>query len=342
MRGGSQFGSDPLFSTFRKISNWIRKRGSFFWLLLPIVLLGLWFSTGIYVVNPREQGVIRLFGAFSTISDPGLHWRVPSPITSLTLVDVETIRTDRIGFRVEGDSTDRLLRLADESLMLTTDNSIVEAQLVVQYRVGDPRDFVFQVLNPESVLHTSAEVALRSIVGRTDLVSVLTVGRPKVERDTRAFLEKLLAEYGTGIILTDVKLQTVDPPEQVKDAFQEVTRALEDETRLENEGLAYRADQIPKAQGQVQVRIRGAAAYQREQIERAKGETNRFLNLLSEYRNSPSVTRERLYLETLEDVFQTVDKTLIDSELEVLPLLNIDGLSSGNESDSSFLEGRER
>ena len=340
MRGGSQFGSDPFFRAFQKISNWIRKRGSFFWLLIPAVLLVLWFSTGIYVVSPREQGVIRLFGAFSSISESGLHWRIPSPITSLTLVDVETIRTDRIGFRTEG--TDRILRLNDESLMLTTDNSIVEAQLVVQYRVGDPRDFVFQVQDPEDVLHTSAEVALRSIVGRTDLVSVLTVGRPTVERETRAFLENLLMDYKTGIILTDVKLQTVDPPEQVKDAFQEVTRALEDETRLENEGLAYRADQLPKAQGQVQVRIRGAAAYQREQIERAKGETNRFLNLLSEYRNSPSVTRERLYLETLEEVLQTVDKTLIDSEIEILPLLNIDGLSSDNESGSTFLEGGER
>ena len=149
-------------------------------------------------------------------------------------------------------------------------------------------------------------------------------------------------KYKTGIMLTDVKLQTVDPPEQVKDAFQEVTRALEDETRLENEGLAYRADQIPKAQGQVQVRIRGAAAYQREQIERAKGETNRFLNLLAEYRNAPSVTRERLYLETLETVLQSVDKTLIDSELEILPLLNLEGLDSGRESDSTFLEGRGR
>ena len=340
MRGGSQFGSDPFFSTVSKILNWIRKRGFLFWMILPIILIGLWFSTGIYVVSPREQGVIRLFGAYNSIAESGLHWRVPSPVTSLVLVDVETIRTDRIGFRSDGD--DRLLRLADESLMLTTDNSIVEAQLVVQYRVADPRLFAFQVTNPESVLHTTAEVALRSIVGRTDLVSVLTVGRSKVERDTRAFLEDLLMKYKTGIILTDVKLQTVDPPEQVKDAFQEVTRALEDETRLENEGLAYRADQIPKAQGQVQVRIRGAAAYQREQIERAKGETNRFLNLLTEYRNSPSVTRERLYLETLETVLQSVDKTLIDSELEILPLLNLEGLDSGRQSDSTFLEGRGR
>lgn len=340
MRGGSQFGSDPFFNAVQKISNWIRKRGSFFWLIFPIVLIGIWFSTGIYVVSPREQGVIRLFGGFSSIAESGLHWRVPSPITSLTLVDVESIRTDRIGFRSDADN--RLLRLADEALMLTTDNSIVEAQLVVQYRVGDPRNFVFEVLNPEIVLHTTAEVALRSIVGRTDLVSVLTTGRPMVERDTKIFLENLLAKYKTGIVLTDVKLQTVDPPEQVKDAFQEVTRALEDETRLENEGLAYAADQIPKAQGQVQVRIRGAAAYQREQIEKAKGETNRFLNLLNEYRNAPSVTRERLYLETLESVFQTVNKTLIDSELAILPLLNVDGLGSDSESDSTFLEGRER
>jgi membrane protease subunit HflK len=340
MRGGSQFGSDPFISAVFKILNWIRKRGFLFWLILPIILVGFWFSTGIYIVSPREQGVVRLFGAFSSISDSGLHWRVPSPVTSLVLVDVESIRTDRIGFRIDQD--ERILRLGDESLMLTTDNSIVEAQLVVQYRVGDPALFAFQVSNPETVLHTSGEVSLRSIVGRTDLVSVLTIGRPAVERETRIFLEHLLSMYNTGIILTDVKLQTVDPPEQVKDAFQEVTRALEDETRLENEALAYEADQIPKAQGQVQVRIRGAAAYQREQIERAKGETNRFLNLLREYRNAPSVTRERLYLETLENVLQTVDKTIVDSELEILPLLNLGGLDSGQGSDSTFLEGRGR
>jgi len=211
--------------------------------------------------------------------------------------------------------------------MLTTDNSIVEAQMVIQYRVSDATDFVFNVKDPEKVLHSAAEVAMRSIVGRNDLDTNLTV-RATIEQGTRGFLEQLLHEYNTGIILTDVKLQTMDPPEEVKDAFQEVTRALEDETRLENQASAYRADQIPRAEGKVQVLIREAGAFHQQQVERARGEANRFLSLLKEYREAPQVTRERLYLETMENVLSTTDKVLIDSDVEVLPFFNVAGLES--------------
>lgn len=324
-RNGGQFDGDQYMETAQGVLRWIIRRSVIFWGIALGVFVVAWLATGVYVVNPREQGVVRLFGQFNTVTEPGLNWRIPSPITTLVRVDVETIRTATVGFRI--DDVGLVTRLADEALMLTTDNSIVEAQMVVQYRVGDPRDFVFNVRDPEDVLHTTAEVALRSIVGRTDLVSLLTVGRASVEQDSRIFLEILLDSYGTGILITDVKLQTVDPPEQVKDAFQEVTRALEDETRLENEAKSYEADQVPRAQGEVQVRIRSAAAYNQQQIERARGEANRFLALLQEYREAPQVTRERLYLETMEAVLGTVDKVLIDSQVDILPLLNIEQLT---------------
>ncbi len=298
-------------------------------ILVLLAGFGLWLFSGVYRIQANEQGVVRLFGARASVQDPGLSWRLPSPITTLVKVDVEQIRTAEIGFRT--DPQGLVSRLLDEALMLTTDNSIVEAQLVIQYRVGDPEAFVYNVTDPENVLHTTAEVALRSIVGRTELDDFLTVGRAKAELETRAFLEELLTVYGTGIVLTDVKLQTVDPPDQVKDAFQEVVRALEDETRLENEGKAYRADRVPRAQGQVQVMIQAAAGFRRQQVERASGEANRFLALLGEYREAPQVTRERLYLETLEDVLGTVDKTLIDSKVDILPLLNISGLTGLDE-----------
>jgi len=325
--GGSPFDGDQFFVALQRAIRWLTRRGGFVRYLFPLLLVGLWMGTGIYVVNPRENGVIRLFGKFESLAEPGLHWRLPTPITSLVLVDVETIRSDQVGFRVDNDG--RAMRFSEEALMLTTDNSIVEAQMVVQYRVEDAASFVFKIQDPELVLHTTSEVALRSIVGRTDLVSLLTVGRASVEQQTRGFLQTLLDEYETGILVSDVKLQMVDPPDAVKDAFQEVTRALEDETRLENEAEAYFADQIPRAQGQVQVLIRSAASYQREQIERARGETIRFLSLLAEYRESPSVTRERLYLETLEDVLSRVEKTLIDSDVEIFPFLNVADLNSG-------------
>ena len=291
----------------------------------------IWLATGLYRVPAGSQGVIRLFGDFSALQGPGLHWRLPSPITSLVKVNTEEIRTDRVGFRVNPDVPGSAVRALDEALMLTTDNSIVEAQMVIQYRVAGPKDFVFNVTSPELVLHTAAEVALRSIVGRTDLQSVITVGRADVEQDTRLFLERLLTDYRTGIQITDLKLQTVDPPDQVKDAFQEVTRALEDETRLQNEANAYFADQIPRAQGRVQVTVRAAAAFNTQQVERARGEANRFLALLGEYRQAPQVTRERLYLETLEEVLATVDKTLIDSQVDILPLLELSGLGLNEE-----------
>ena len=315
-------------SFFNRISQRLGGGGIGLVILLIIgALLTIWLATGLYRVSAGSQGVVRLFGDFSALEAPGLHWRFPSPITSLVKVNVEEIRTDRIGFRVNPDLPGSSVRALDESLMLTTDNSIVEAQMVVQYRVGDPKAYVFNVSNPDLVLHTAAEVSLRSIVGRKDLQKVITFGRAEVEGETRNFLEVLLATYQTGIQITDLKLQTVDPPDQVKDAFQEVTRALEDETRLQNEAEAYFADQIPRAQGQVQVTVRAAAGFHTQQVERATGEGNRFLALLGEYREAPQVTRERLYLETLEEVLGTVDKTLIDSQVEILPLLDLQGLN---------------
>ena len=289
-----------------------------------IVAAAIWLMTGFYRIEAGEQGVVRQFGAFSNLSGPGLNWKLPAPITSLVKVNTERIRSTEIGFR--SNERGMLVRDLDESLMLTTDNSIVEAQMNIQYRVSDPKDWVFNVKDPETVLQSSAEVALRSIIGRTNLITALT-GRARVEQDTRAFLAELLDTYKTGIQLTEVKLQTVDPPDEVKDAFQEVTRALEDETKYENEALAYRADQIPRAQGQIQVLVQSAAGFHREQIEKARGEANRFLALLGEYRGSPRVTRERLYLETLENVLKRVDKTLIDPKVEVLPLLSLSGLN---------------
>ena len=319
-------------SFFNRISQRLGGGGIGLIIFLIIVAIAvIWLATGLYRVPAGSQGVVRIFGDFSSLEGPGLHWRLPSPITTVVKVDVQEIRTDRVGFRVNPDVPGSSVRALDEALMLTTDNSIVEAQMVVQYRIGDPKAFVFNVTTPELVLHTAAEVALRSIVGRTDLQSVITVGRADVEQDTRLFLEHLLTDYRTGIQITDLKLQTVDPPDQVKDAFQEVTRALEDETRLQNEAEAYFADQIPRAQGRVQVTVRAAAAFNTQQVERARGEANRFLALLGEYRQAPQVTRERLYLETLEEVLATVDKTLIDSQVDILPLLDLAGLGLNEE-----------
>lgn len=305
---------------FRKVF-----RGGFKTILIIafLVLGGLWLSTGVYTVEAGEQAVVRQFGKFQSLAGPGLNFRIPAPVQTVTKVNVEAIRTAQIGFRSQEGQT---LRVLDEALMLTTDNSIVEAQLVVQYKVSDAKEFVFNVRDPEDVLRTTSEVALRSVVGRTGLQHLLTVGRGEVELATREFAENLLLEYKTGIQITDVKLLTVDPPEEVKDAFQEVVRALEDETRLINVAEAYKAGQLPIAKGQVQVQIRGSAAYYQEQVERSAGEAGRFLALLEQYRGAPQVTRERLYLESLEKVLNSVEKVIVDGNVDALPLLGLTGL----------------
>ncbi len=309
--------------------------GSFGRVLLAAVVLVLviWMATGFYRVEAGEVGVIRQFGKFSNMTQPGLNWRLPRPITSLVKVNVQRIRTAEIGF--DSSAGGAVTRDLPESMMLTTDNSIIEAQMVIQYRVENPKDFVFNVQDPEVVLHTSGEVALRSIVGRTALNDILTAGRSAVEADTRAFLQNLLDTYGTGIQITELKLQAVDPPDQVKDNFQDVVRALEDETRLENLARAYFADKIPRAQGQVQVSVRDAAGYYQAQVEKSRGESNRFLALLEEYRKAPQVTRERLYLETMESVLSTVNKIIVDSNVDILPLLDITKLDTIDQQTSS-------
>jgi membrane protease subunit HflK len=288
-----------------------------------VVAGGLWLSTGVYTVEAGEQAVVRQFGSFHSLAGPGLNFRIPAPVQTVSKVNVSAIRTAQIGFRSQEGQT---LRVLDEALMLTTDNSIVEAQLVVQYKVSNPKDFVFNVRDPEDVLRTTAEVALRSVVGRTGLQHLLTVGRGEVELATREFSEMLLAQYEIGIQITDVKLLTVDPPEEVKDAFQEVVRALEDETRTINVAEAYKAGQLPMAKGQVQVKIRGSAAYYQQQVERSAGEAGRFLALLEQYRQAPQVTRERLYLESLEKVLNSVEKIIVDGHIEAVPLLGLAGL----------------
>ena len=304
--------------------------------IIPIVLvvaLALWFATGVYQVGPRENGVVRQFGKFSAISTPGLNWRIPSPVTSVEKVDVQRIRRADLGFRTDESGT--TFRNLDEALMLTTDNSIVEAQMVIQYKVSDPKAFIFSAKDPENVLRGASAVSLRSIMRRTPLDNALT-SRTLVEQDTYAFLLKLLDNYNVGIGITEIKLQVVDPPEEVKDAFQDVTRALEEETTLQNNAKQYAANRIPLAKGQVQVKIREAAAFHQRQIENATGDTARFIALLEEYRKDPIVTRDRIYLEKMETVFAGVNKTIIDTKVQVLPLLDF-----AKSSDISLNDSRE-
>jgi len=288
------------------------------------VVVMIWILSGIYIVGPGEAGVERRFGRFTAQTDPGVNYRLPWPIQSVNVVNVAEIRRAEIGFRTFKEGLRRVLK---ESLMLTGDENIADIQVLVQYRVKDPVQFLFRVKDPEGVIHSATEVAIRGVVGNTTIDDVMTVGRPVVEADTKGFVQRLLDDYGAGIHLVELKLLVVDPPDEVKDAFHEVVRALEDRERLRKEAEGYAEDVVPKARGDSEKEIRAAEAYLEERVKKAEGDRAKFLKILAEYQKAEDVTKERLYLETIERVMAHSEKIIIDPKAggSILPLLPLRG-----------------
>ncbi|MEM7126705.1 MAG: FtsH protease activity modulator HflK [Chloroflexota bacterium] len=318
---------EQLEDTIRNFSGWFSNRGSGLYILILVVLLLLWLASGIYVVQAGEEGVIQTFGSFTSISQPGLNYHLPRPIQKRTIVNVEAIRRVEIGFRTTNSGRQTVL---NEALMLTEDENIVQLELVVQYRIADSRNFVFNVQNPEDVLLSTAEVALRGTVGQMTIDDVITEERARVQNDTMSGLSTLLDEYGAGIQVTNVQLQEADPPEEVIDAFQEVVRALADKERLINESQAYQNDIVPRARGERQRAIEEATAFSEQRVLRATGDADRFLAILKAYQLAPEVTRERMHIEAVEDILNSVDLTLLDPNAvgsQVLPFLPLGDLN---------------
>ncbi len=304
-----------------------------FIVLGAIIAVVLWVGSGVYIVDPAEQGVVLQFGRHVNTSEPGVNYHLPWPIQNVVIVDIANVRRAEIGFRTIEDQEPR--RVLEEALMLTADENIVEVGLLVQYRVKDAPAFVFNVNDPEAVLHTTTEVALRSAVGKMPIDGVITERRAEVQENTRSYLQELMDEYNAGIIITDVRLQVADAPDQVRDAFHEVVRAREDRERKVNEAQAYREDVVPRARGEAKRLLEQAQAYREERVRSARGESERFLSILEEYRRAPEVTRERMYIEAVEIAMARVEKVLIaQSDSSVLPFLPLRSLQSGNQPSS--------
>lgn len=306
---------------------WMRRRGNGetkrfkLWPILLVIALVIWIATGTYTVAPGEVGVVIRFGKDVGLTEPGLRYHLPVPIETVKLVSLAVVRRVEIGFR----TSPRYRPVPEESLMLTGDENIVDAQAIVQYKVKNPSEYLFKVKNPEEVLFHTAQVALRGVIGRTTIDEALTIGKPKIQEDSKLFLQKLMDNYQAGILITDFKLQVVDPPSQVKDSFNEVVRAREDQERLTNEAKGYSEDIIPKARGEAEKRIRGAEAYREQRIIMAKGDTEKFLDILREYRKAKEVTAMRLYIETMEQILPKANKIVLgpdssDNILQFLPL----------------------
>lgn len=310
-------------------------------LLIPVagLIAAVWIATGIYMVGPGEVAVVRQFGREIAQTEPGLRFRLPWPVQTHDIVDVRSVRSVEIGFRTvarPGLDGRRQQRVPAEALMLTGDENIVEVHLFVQYVVQDPSKFLFRARDPEATLAAAAEVALRSIVGRNTIDHTMTDGRVEVQAAVEEYLQRLLDEYETGLLATEARLLTVDAPDQVRNAFHDVVRAWEDRERLTQEAEGYREDIIPRARGEAQEILRNAEAYQEQRILRASGEASRFVSILEEYRTAPEVTRDRIYLETMERILPETEKYVLTTQgSDLLPLLPLGGRSLLGESPTT-------
>jgi membrane protease subunit HflK len=299
--------------------------------LLPtiiIIVLGIWLASGIYIVGPDEQGVVRRFGKVVRTTGPGPHYSLPRPIEVVDKPKVKQVRRLELGFRtIHPGPPARYRFVPKESIMLTGDEQIVDAQIIVQYQIKDAVDYLFNVRGlegPRGTLKDAAEVAIRQVVGQRPIDDVLIKEKLQIEIETRELLQKIMDGYDSGLQIIEVKLQTVRPPKEVAEAFSDVVSAKEDKDRYIKEAEGYREDIIPKARGKAERIIREAEAYRKEKIAQAQGDASRFLAILKEYRKAKDVTRKRLYLETMEEVLPGIKKFIIDGDVsgvvQLLPL----------------------
>ena len=308
-----------------------------FWLKLAVpILLALWLLSGIYIVGPDEQGVVRRFGKVVRTTEPGPHYRLPSPIEKVNRPKIQQARRLEIGFEtVSPGPPARYSFHPEESLMLTGDEQIIDAQIIVQYKIKDAADYLFNVRNLEGsqgTIKDAAEVALRQVVGERPIDDVLIREKLQVEIDIRDLLQEIVDGYESGIRITEVKLQTVQPPKEVASSFSDVVSAKEDKDKLIQEAEGYKEDIIPKARGEARSIVLAAEAYKEEKIKRAQGDVAKFLAVLQEYEKAKDVTRKRLYLETMEQVLPGIKKFIIDSATSegLLKLLPLEGAPFSN------------
>jgi modulator of FtsH protease HflK len=285
----------------------------------PLVLgaLLLYLASGIYIVDPDQQGVVLRFGKVVRETGPGPHYHLPWPVETVLRPSVTQIRKEEIGFRTASIGPPARYRdVDDEALMLTGDENIIKLEFIVQYRVkpevSGPTDYLFNVRDPQQTVRSSAEAAMREVIGRNDIESALTEGKERIQRDTQDLLQAILDRYGAGIQVVIVQLQDVGPPDQVSDAFKDVISAQQDKERLINEALGYANDVVPKARGQSAQLVNEAEGYREATVREATGAAQRFIALQTAYAESKDVTRRRLYLETMEEILPKVNKILMD------------------------------
>ena len=293
--------------------------------LMPVVLaaLAIWLLTGTFMVGPDEVGVVRTFGEHTRVAQSGLNWHFPVPIETVNTPKVTEVKRIEIGFRTLRNGQYRTVE--KESLMLTGDENIVDAEMIVQYKIKDPVAYLFNIVEPELTVREAAEASLRTVVGRNKIDETLTTGKFTIQEETKSQLQSILDLYESGIHVVAVQLQDVSPPKEVIGAFKDVASAKEDKNRMVNQAEGYRNDIIPKARGEAEAMIRDAEGFRESRIKRSEGDAKKFTTILKEYQKAKSITEIRLYLETMEKVLPGIEKIIIPDKDSgnILNLLNL-------------------
>ncbi|QEL56248.1 FtsH protease activity modulator HflK [Chromobacterium paludis] len=295
------------------------------------IIAALWLASGFYVVDAREEGVVLRLGSFNRLTEPGLQWHAPYPFEKAEIVNLTELRSVEVGYRGSAQN-----RVPEESLMLTEDQNIIDVQLSVQYDIKDARAFLFNNAARErdgkDLVKQAAETAIREVVGRNKVDFVLNEGRAQIAADARKLIQDVLDRYQAGIRIAKVNINDVQPPQAVLAAFDDAVKAGQDKDKLRNEGMAYANEVVPKARGMAARLVQEAEGYQQQVVERAEGDAQRFLQVLPEYNKAPKVTRERMYLDMMQQVLNNSSKVLVDQKggnsLLYLPLDKLTQLAS--------------
>tara|TARA_B000000557_G_scaffold264782_1_gene271759 strand:+ start:3108 stop:4076 length:969 start_codon:yes stop_codon:yes gene_type:complete len=300
--------------------------------IIPILgmVLILWLLTGVYMVGPDEVGVVRTFGEYTRVAQSGLNYHFPYPIETVNTPKVTEVKRIEIGFRTLRNGQYRTIE--KESLMLTGDENIVDAEMIVQYKIKDPVEYLFNIVEPVLTVREAAEASLRTVVGRNKIDETLTTGKFTIQEETKDQLQSILDNYQSGIHIVAVQLQDVSPPKEVIGAFKDVASAKEDKNRMINQAEGYRNDVIPKARGEAEAMIRDAEGFRQSRIKRSEGDAAKFTTILKEYRKAKSITEKRLYLETMEKVLPDIEKIIVPDKDSgnMLNLLNLTTSKGGS------------
>lgn len=322
-KGGTNSGNNTSPPSFRQL-------GGGLGMLIALAVV-VWLASGAFTVDARQKAVVFTFGKYVRTANEGLNWRFPYPFQTHELVNISQVKNVEVGFQEFGGTKRRVPK---EGLMLTDDENIIDIQFVVQYLASDPLEYLFNNRAPDEAVKQVAETAIREVVGKSKMDFVLAEGRDRVAAETQKVMQGILDRYKTGIAVQRVNLQAAQPPEQVQAAFDDANKAAQDRERLKNEGEAYANDVIPRARGAASRLTEEANGYRQSVVANAEGDASRFKQILIEYERAPVVTRERLYLDTVQQVLASTSKVLIDarqsSNMLFLPLDKLLQAASGD------------